>query len=129
VLNEWLARHARSKVKAKGREQAARYFERFVRPAFGDVVIYDLAREPVFEMLDHVARKVSDTTADAVLIALRGAFNWWRDIDPKFMTTPIVSRRMRKTNPVERERSRYLSVAESATCGLRWTGSASSIQS
>jgi integrase len=112
VLDRWLADHARSKVKAKGRKLSARYFERFVRPAFGDVVIYDLGREPVFDMLSHVAHKVSNVTADAVLIALRGAFNYWRDVDPKFVTTPIVSKRMRKINPVDLERNRYLSIEE-----------------
>jgi integrase len=74
-------------------------------------VIYDLTREQVRDMLDYVARTVSNTTADAVLIALRGALNWWRDADTKFVTMPI-TRRMGRTKQSERERTRYLSIEE-----------------
>jgi integrase len=82
------------------------FFDKHVRPALGDTVIYDLKRADIMRLLDKVAAKGSDTMADRTLAYLRKALNWYAIRDEKF--TPPLVRGMARVKPLERARDRIL---------------------
>jgi integrase len=81
-------------------------FTRYVRPAIGGKVIYDLDRSDITKMLDKIADN-HPRMADATLAYLRKAFNWWQTRDGKFKTPIVIG--MARTSTKERARSRTLS--------------------
>jgi integrase len=110
VVDQWLERHVRAKS-LKRPELIARYFERFVRPTIGSVVVYDLTRDQVRAMLYGVASTAGKISADHTLAYLRAALNWYREHDEKFTTSPI-TRSMHYASIRESARSRALSHEE-----------------
>jgi integrase len=81
-------------------------FTRYIRPAIGGEVIYDLDRADITRMLDKIADD-HPRMADVTLAYLRKAFNWWQTRDGKFKTPIVIG--MARTSTKERARSRTLS--------------------
>jgi integrase len=105
VLDQFIEDHA-NKRSVKAMTQC---LARYVRPAFGKTVIYDLERGQVMRLVDGLAKKYP-RMAHVTLAHLRAAFNWWQLRDEQFKT-PIV-RGMVKDKAVRR--ARVLSAVELA---------------
>jgi integrase len=105
VLDEYIeldleARGLRSVETIKGT------FKRLVRPRIGDMPIYDLRRSNITRMLDAIQKNSGPVMADRCLAYLRAAFRWQEARDDDFRSP--IGRRMTKTKPRERQRSRIL---------------------
>lgn len=88
VLDKWLG----AKRDLRSVDEIARMFDRHVRPAIGEAVIYDLGRDQVAAMLDKIA-KDAPIMANRVRAHLNAALNWHRDGDQKFITMPVPSKK------------------------------------
>jgi integrase len=108
TVNVLLDRFAEGHLKslASGEHIKKFFFDKHVRPAIGDTIIYDLRRADIVALLDKIAAKGSDTTADRTLAYVRKAFNWHAIRDEKF--TPPLVRGMARIKPLERARDRVL---------------------
>ena len=69
--------------KKRSADEVGRIFDRHVRPAIGDKVIYDLERDDVSAMLKRIAAQASQM-ARCVRANLNAAFEWHRDNDGRF---------------------------------------------
>jgi integrase len=92
--------------------EITRALGKYVRPAIGSSVIYDLDRADIARMLDKIA-KDHPRMADLSLAYLRKAFNWWQTRDGKFRS-PIVFGMARGLSTQERARDRVLTDQEIA---------------
>lgn len=96
--------------KLKTGKQVKRAFTVYVRPQIGNLIIYDVKRGQVGDMLDKIATDNGEVQADRVLAYVRKAFNWFAVKDEDFRT-PIV-KGMARTNPKKRARKRILDADE-----------------
>jgi integrase len=107
VLGQFLKRHVHDAERPlRSAAQIESAFDRLVRPAIGRMVIYDVRRRHIVEMLDAIADANGPIMADRTLSFLSKAFAWWAIRDDEF-ASPIV-RGMGRTKPRERARSRVL---------------------
>jgi integrase len=110
VLDKFLEIYVPQK-KLRSAEAIAGAFARYVRPAIGAKVIYDLDRADVAKFLDAVGRE-HPRMADVTLAYLRKAFNWWQTRDGKFKTPIVIG--MARTSSKDYARDRILSADELA---------------
>jgi integrase len=103
VLDDFTKRHA---GKLRSADQVKHALDSYVRPAIGEMSIYDVRRRDVVKMLDKVADQAGPVMADRTLAHLRKALNWQAVRDDEF-ASPIV-RGMARTKPKERARDRVL---------------------
>jgi len=103
VLDDFTKRHA---GKLRSADQVKHALDTYVRPAIGEMSIYDVRRRDVVKMLDKVADEAGPVMADRTLAHLRKAFNWQAVRDDEF-ASPIV-RGMARTKPRDRARDRIL---------------------
>ena len=103
VLDDFTKRHSE---KLRSADQVKHALDTYVRPAIGEMSIYDVKRRDIAKMLDGVSDKAGPVMADRVLAHVRKAFNWQAVRDEEFKT-PIV-RGMARTNPTELARDRVL---------------------
>jgi integrase len=106
LLDTFMARYVEGRLRsAKTIRQS---LDRLVKPRIGGVGIYELKRSQVSKMLDEIADKHGQVTADRVLAYVRKAFNWYEinGHDDNFKS-PVV-RGMARTNPSEHARDRVL---------------------
>lgn len=109
VLDKFVERYVLKDAKLRSAETIRGAFDRRVKPAIGNIGIYELRRSAIVEMLDDIADK-HPVMADRVLAYVRKAFNWRAARDDDF-NSPIV-KGMAYTRPKERARERILSDAE-----------------
>jgi hypothetical protein len=107
LLDEFVERYVKKEAKLRSWNNIERTFERLVKPAIGNVGIYDLRRSQVVKMLDAIADKNGPVMADRALALVRKAFNWRATRDDDFH--PPIVKGMAKTKPHERARTRILS--------------------
>lgn len=111
VLDEWLEKYARGPEPMRSADGIEKQFKTHVRPEIGKLAIYDVTRKHITDMLNKVAAGAGPVAADRVLAYVRGAFNWWRIGDDKFITQPIV-KGMTRTNPKKRQGKHQLDIEE-----------------
>jgi integrase len=109
VLDKFVERYVLKDAKLRSAGTIRSAFDRLVKPAIGNVPIYELRRSTIVEMLDDIADK-HPVMADRTLAYIRKAFNWRAARDDEF-NSPIV-KGMAYTRPKERARDRMLSDAE-----------------
>lgn len=109
VLDQWVEKYAKPKLRSA--DAIAKTFDRHVRPEIGGVVIYDVTRKNIADMLDKVTEGAGPVAADRTLAHLRSAFNWWRIRDDHFITQPIV-KGMNQVTIKSRARKRMLDLEE-----------------
>jgi integrase len=107
LLDEFVERYVKKDAKLRSHVNIERTFNRLVKPAIGNVGIYDLRRSQVVKMLDTIADENGPVMADRALALVRKAFNWRATRDDDFH--PPVVKGMAKTKPHERARTRILS--------------------
>jgi integrase len=106
MLDEFVRRYIEKDAKLRTGEAIKSAFERLVKPAIGQVGIYDLRRSGVVRMLDVIADENGPVMADRTLAYLRKAFYWRAARDDDF--SPPIVRGMSRTKPTERSRDRIL---------------------
>ncbi len=107
LLDKFGGRYVDKDAKLRTAKIIKRTFERLVKPAIGEVGVYDLRRSQVVEMLDTIADENGPVMADRTLAYIRKAFNW-RAINDDDFRSPIV-KGMARTKTKDRARSRILS--------------------
>lgn len=107
VLDEHVKRHVAG---LKSADVITSAFDRLVRPAMGDKLIYDLKRSDIVDMLDEVEDECGPSMADHVLAYVRKAFNWQMARENDWVS-PII-RGMNRLDPKERRRKRILTDEE-----------------
>jgi integrase len=110
VLDKFLAIYVPQK-KLRSAAAIAGAFARYVRPALGGKVIYDLDRADITKMLDKIAAE-HPRMADVTLAYLRKAFNWQQTRDGKFKTPIVIG--MARTTTKDYARDRILAPDELA---------------
>jgi integrase len=108
VLDKFLEIYVPQK-KLRSAAAIAGAFTRYVRPALGGKVIYDLDRGDITKMLDKIA-EYHPRMADVTLAYLRKAFNWWQTRDGKFISPVVIG--MARTSIKEYARDRVLAADE-----------------
>ena len=106
ILDKWLANARTRRVRTI--RCITNLLKRHVRPAIGDVVIYDLDRGQVVAMLTTIC-STTMSTAHRARAHLGSALNWWRENDARFVTLPMPGR---KFLPKEEVRDRVLDLDE-----------------
>jgi integrase len=97
--------------KLKSGFEVKRAFKVYVRPIIGSMVIYDVKRSAIKNMLRKIGKDNGLVQADRVLAHLRAAFNWFAVEDEDFKT-PIVKRMGISGDPQKRRRKRTLDAQE-----------------
>jgi integrase len=106
VVDGWLRRHV-EKNKLRTGDELRRVLERYVLPYWRDRVFVDIRRSDVAALLDAVEDAHGHWTADAVLAVLGALMSWHSTRDDDY--TPPLVKKMRRTPPQARKRSRILS--------------------
>jgi integrase len=106
LLDEFVERYVEREAALRSCRNVRRTLERLVKPAIGNVGIYELRRSQVVRMLDTIADENGPVMADRALALTRKAFNWRAARDDDFQ--PPIVRGMAKTKPHERARTRIL---------------------
>jgi integrase len=106
LLDEFTARYIEKDAKLRSADDIRSAFDRLVKPAIGNIGIYDLRRKHVVRMLDEIADRNGPVMADRTLAYVRKAFNWHATRDDEF-SSPLV-RGMARTKSSERARDRVL---------------------
>jgi integrase len=121
ILDQHIEHHVN---KLKSADTVISAFRRSVRPAIGNVLIYDVKREDIIDLLDDVEEENGPVQADRTLAYIRKAFNWYMIRDTKFVS-PII-KGMNRTDASERRGKRILTDEEirdiwiaSETCATR----------
>jgi integrase len=118
VLDEFIIRYAKPKLRGAGAIGSA--FERHVKPHLGNVVIYDLTRKAVAEMLDKIEDRAGPVMADRTRAYFRKALAWYTERDDDFnLDRAIVRVEPRSTSD---GRNRVLSDNEIRTLWPALTG-------
>jgi integrase len=122
VLDKFLEIYVPQK-KLRSAAAIAGAFTRYVRPALGGKVIYDLDRGDITKMLDKIADN-HPRMADVTLAYLRKTFNWWQTRDGKFISPVVIG--MARTSIKQYARDRVLAADElrDILCGLDELGTA-----
>jgi integrase len=107
ILDEFMARYVEKEAKLRSADRIRRAFDALVKPAIGNIGMYELRRSDVARMLDKIADERGLVMADQTLALVRKAFNWYSGQDDQF-SSPVV-RGMSRTKPRERARTRVLS--------------------
>jgi len=118
LLDEFMARYVRGKLRSA--REYERSFDRLVKPAIGNLGIYDVRRSHVAEMLDGIEDTSGAVMADRTLAYLRKCFNWTSARDDQFV--PPIVHGMARTKSKERARDRTLSDNEIRASWPRLTG-------
>jgi integrase len=87
VLDDFIARYVRPKLRGAVAIESA--FNKHVRPAIGKIVVYDLTRRHLAEMLDHVEDKAGPVMADRTRAYFRKALVWWSERDEEFLFSKV----------------------------------------
>lgn len=103
VLDQFEAKHVTA---LRSADQVKRSLQLHVRPAIGNLSIYEVKRRSISDMLDKIEDDAGPVAADRALAHVRKAFNWWAIRDDDF-SSPIV-RGMARTKPKQRARKRVL---------------------
>jgi integrase len=107
ILDEHIKRHVDA---LKSKDNVISAFRRFVRPAIGKKLIYNVMREDITDLLDDIEDEKGPVAADRTLAYLRKCFNWHMARDTKFVS-PII-KGMTRTDPKERRGKRILNDEE-----------------
>lgn len=107
LLDEFVDRYVKKEAGLRSSHSIERTLDRLVKPAIGDIGIYDLRRSQVVKMLDTIADENGPVMADRALAFVRKAFNWRATRDDDFH--PPIVKGMAKTKPAQRARTRVLS--------------------
>jgi integrase len=110
MLDEFVRRYIEKDAKLRTGKLIKSAFERLVKPAIGQIGIYDVRRSNVVRMLDTIADENGPVMADRTLAYLSKAFHWRAARDDDFL--PPVVRGMSRTKPTERSRDRILDDVE-----------------
>jgi integrase len=108
VLDSFLDR-----TKIRRPDHYSSVFERFVKPALGQLPILELRRRHITELLDHIEDRHGPVMASRTLSYLRSACNWWAVRDDEF-TPPFVAG-MSRSSTSNRARDRILTDSEIRT--------------
>jgi integrase len=106
LLDKFIDRYVEKEAKLRSGDQIKKAFERLVKPAIGNLGIYDIRRSHVVNMLDDIADENGPVMADRTLAYVRKAFNWYATRDNEFLV-PIV-KGMARSKSKERARKRVL---------------------
>ena len=106
MLDEYVLRYIEKDAKLRTADAIKSAFERLVKPAIGNIGIYDLRRSMVVRMLDTIADENGPVMADRTLAYIRKAFYWRAARDDDFL--PPIVKGMNRTKPSERQRERIL---------------------
>ena len=87
-----MKRYARGEANLRSADATEATLNFHVRPVLGEVVLYDLTRRQVNELLNNIADNRGLVIADRVRAYLDGVLKWWRARDDLFVTMPIVPR-------------------------------------
>jgi integrase len=110
VLDKFLEIYVPQK-KLRSAAAIASAFARYVRPAIGGKVIYDLDRADITKILDKIAAE-HPRMADVTLAYLRKAFNWQQTRDGRFKSPIVIG--MARTSIKDYARDRCLAADEVA---------------
>lgn len=105
VLDDFVERYERGRLRSLDDYESA--YRRLVKPALGDVPIYELRRSQIVEMLDDVEDNHGPVQADRTLAYFRKALRWYATRGDEF-TAPVVPG-MARTKATDRARHRILS--------------------
>lgn len=89
MLDEFVDRYCRKEKKLRTADRIESDFERLVKPEIGDIMVYDLRRSHVTDMLDDIADENGPVMADRTLAYFRKACNWYATRDDLF-NSPII---------------------------------------
>lgn len=104
VLDDFVERYGRGRLRSLDDYESA--YRRLVKPALGNVPIYELRRSQIVEMLDDVEDNHGPVQADRTLAYFRKALRWYATRDDEF-TAPVVPG-MARTKATDRARHRVL---------------------
>lgn len=105
MLDQFLEKYVQVRQLRSGKHLAW-CFQKYVRPALGNMAVRELRRGDVVSMLDGIAEKHGPVMADRVLAYFRKACTWYAVRDEQF-NVPIV-RGMARSSPRGRARTRVL---------------------
>ncbi|MBR1275623.1 site-specific integrase [Bradyrhizobium sp. AUGA SZCCT0283] len=113
VIDDFMARYVLNKERPlRSANQIRSAFERLVKPRIGKIVVHELRRSHVAEMLDKVEDEAGPVQADRVRAYLRKALSWYAERDDEFNLNAAFVRVGARANPKERARTRVLSDGE-----------------
>ncbi len=111
VAADWLKRHVeRNGFRSAG--EVRRVLETLVLPHWGDRPFVELRRSDITALLDKIEDENGPSAADHVLSITRAIANWYSARHDNYV--PPFVRRMARTKPEQRKRSRILSDQELA---------------
>jgi integrase len=105
VAANFIKRHVDHK-KLRSKKEIERCLNKYVYPRWGDRPFADLTRTDVNVLLDEIVDKHGPVQADMVLGIISSICTWYQSRNESYVS-PIV-KRMRRSNPVERRRTRIL---------------------
>lgn len=106
VLQDYIARKVRGKMRPGSIKETERALLRQLAPRVGTVPVHELKRSRLMTALDEIEDASGPTQADKVLRHASIAFTWYAARDDDFRS-PII-RGMARTKPAERARVRVL---------------------
>jgi integrase len=108
VLDDFVKRYLNAATgPLRTAESVESVLRRLVKPAIGEVGIYELRRSQIVEMLDKIEDENGPVQADRTLAYIRKAFNWYATRNDDF--TPPIIPGMARVRAAERARERVLS--------------------
>jgi integrase len=105
VAANFIKRHVDHK-KLRSKKEIERCLNKYIYPRWGDRPFADLTRTDVNVLLDEIVDKHGPVQADMVLGIISSICTWYQSRNENYVS-PIV-KRMRRSNPVERRRTRIL---------------------
>jgi integrase len=105
VAANFIKRHV-DHHKLRSKKEIERCLNKYVYPRWGDRPFADLKRTDVNVLLDEIVDKHGPVQADVVLAFISSICTWYQSRNESYVS-PIV-KRMRRSNPVARRRTRIL---------------------
>jgi integrase len=106
VIASYLSRYVEPKLRPRTIAEHKRALERQIAPEIGSVPVLELKRSQIVRVLDRISDHHGPVQADRALAYLSACLNWFANRTDDY--TPPLTRRMRRTTPAERARSRSL---------------------
>ena len=105
VAENWLQRHV-VKNKLRSAPEYRRVLQKYILPHLGDTVFTAIRRSHVTRLLDHIEDNHGPRQADYALAIVSGMMRWYEGRHDDYIYP--LARKMRRTNPKERARTRIL---------------------
>jgi integrase len=111
VAEEWFASLVKKGLRTT--PQVRRYLDKFIIDQWKTREIASITRTDVAKLLDHVEDHAGPVAADRALAYLSAMFNWHEARSSEFTNPmPRSKKNLRKSDPIERARDRFLTDAE-----------------